>query len=90
MIESLPNRPLEPDEQDVLESSDEIWLVDGISRDIDGPRNKLVLATSSLVAALEYDDGWSVAYREAVDFGAEGFDDAVDAAYHAIGLRGGS
>ncbi|MCO8268565.1 hypothetical protein ACOZ4B_18885 [Haloferax prahovense] len=60
LIESLPARPLEPQELTSLNRADAFELV--VAVEDDGPARSLLVATEGWVKAIAYEDdaGWSV------------------------------
>ncbi|MFC7129496.1 hypothetical protein [Haloferax chudinovii] len=71
LIESLPPRPLEPQELTSLNRADAFDLV--VAVEDDGPARSLLFATDAWVkgAAYQEDAGWSVVETVTVDGGTE-------------------
>ncbi|MBC9986231.1 MULTISPECIES: hypothetical protein [Haloferax] len=74
LIESLPARPLEPQELTSLNRADAFDLV--VAVEDDGPARSLLVATEGWVKAIAHEDGagWSVVETVALDDETERID----------------
>ncbi|ELZ97770.1 MULTISPECIES: hypothetical protein [Haloferax] len=88
LIESLPPRPLEPQELTSLNRADAFDLV--VAVEDDGPARSLLFATDAWVKGVAYEDdaGWSVVETVALDGETERIDGLQTCEEAVLSFRG--